>query len=147
MSKELIKHIKHIEQVAYPKPFQQMQHIQEWDDLEDYCESLKVHVISKEHFYIILAFQDSSEYIESVCEIVDLASISGINKTDVEYIITEFKKISINVRNIICDMRETSYKFIPIIESIGFKKVSICKYFDNDFGEDMNRVKFIKGRF
>lgn len=132
--------MKSIERLVYPKPFQQMQELETHYDLIEYCGSETIFMLGDEKTYYMLLTVE-----EGVCEIIDLASIDGIDRRDVLNLITSFKdlELRLGIESIETTMRFTSYKLKGIIESLGYEIVSKESYYDEDFKEHMFDLVFM----
>ena len=116
--KKIIKHLRRIEQGAYPKPYRMMNamRVSSWRDLSNYCEGRPV----------VEAWEDGYA-IWTEDEVVDIASLSPVPLARLRTVLRKMAK-TFGSRAINADCREgTSYKLVQaaarwgLIEVLGDK--------------------------
>jgi hypothetical protein len=125
-----------IERQAYPKHIQQLQEVEDWEDVANYCDvdldDLVVFSDGK-NWYALIAQHNST------AEFVDLAKIPGSPIINWSFIIDNLRNIGI--KTIEADARAPSYKkFKRIFKYLGLKIIKDKKYYDDDFEEWMHEL-------
>lgn len=101
--------MREIELKCYPHHMLSMQDVHTLEDLQDYCESTKVHVFGDNTWYCIVAKR----------EVVDLASINKLDLKTLFQLLTDLKGW-FGTKSFTMDCKkDTSYRLIKRLESQG----------------------------
>lgn len=131
-----LEDIIEIERQAYPEHIQQLQDVEDWEDVADYCEvDLEDLIVLSDgkNWYALVAQQNSH------VEFVDLAKIPGSPIIDWYFIINNLR--SIGIKTVVADARAPSYKkLMRVFKSLGLKIIKDKEYYDEDFEEWMHEL-------
>lgn len=110
--KKLLRHLRSVEQAVYPTAYQQLQDVQTWADLRDYCEG-KPKVWTWKRGYCLVTKK----------ELIDLASETPLSLADLRILMSQLAK-HFGHREVSLDARaSTSWRLIQFAVKRGWIKI------------------------